>query len=116
MRKNIFLMMILLLLTLTACGDTGDVKVYDDTTEDILANHVEANLTAVMISKDMENDKIVFLDYISGDQLELGYHGGVVVTDTRGSSININDLTIGSIVDITYYADTKRLISIAASS
>lgn len=116
MRKNIFLIMILLLLTLSSCGNTGDVKVYNDTTEDILANHVEKNLTAVMINKDMENDKIVFLDYISGDQLELGYHGGVVVTDTRGSNISINDISVGSVVDITYYADTKRLINIASSS
>ncbi|MBQ9609896.1 MAG: PEGA domain-containing protein [Lachnospiraceae bacterium] len=116
MRKNIFLMMILLLITLTACGNTGNVKVYNDTTEDILANHVEEKLTAVMISKDLENDKIVFLDYISGDQLELGYHGGVVVTDTRGSNVSINDINVGSVLDITYYADTKRLISIASNS
>ena len=117
MRKNVFLVLLLLLVVLTGCGgDSGNVKVYSDTTEDLLAAHVEKELTAVMLNKDMEEDKIIFLDYISGDQVELGYHGGVAITDKNGTNTTIDNLHEGMVLDITYYADTKRLISITVNS
>lgn len=116
MRKNVFLILILLLFGLTACGGKGKVKVYDSSTEDISSYHTEESLTAVMIKRDTETNDITFLNYITGEQLVLGYHGGVSVTDTYGNNLIISEMPIGSVVDIVYYSDTNRLISIAANS
>ncbi len=116
MRKNIFLILILLLICLTACGSKGKVKVYDSSTEDISSYHTEETLTAVMIKRDTETNDITFLNYITGEQLVLGYHGGVSVTDTYGNNLIISDMPVGSVVDIVYYSDTRRLVSITANS
>lgn len=116
MRKNVFLILILLLLGLTACKGKGKVKVYDSSTEDISSYHTEESITAVMIKRDTETNDITFLNYITGEQLVLGYHGGVSVTDTYGNNLIISEMPIGSVVDIVYYSDTDRLVSIAANS
>lgn len=116
MRKNVFLIFALLLFCLTSCDSKGKVKVYDSSTEDISRYHTEEALTAVMIKRDTETNDITFLNYVTGEQITLGYHGGVSVTDTYGNNLIISDLPVGSVVDITYYSDTGRLISVAASS
>ena len=116
MRKNVFLIFALLLFCLTSCAGKGKVKVYDSSTEDISQYHTEEALTAVMIKRDTETNDITFLNYVTGEQITLGYHGGVSVTDTYGNNLIISDLPVGSVVDITYYSDTGRLISVAASS
>ena len=116
MRKNILLIISLLLFCLTGCAGKGKVKVYDGSTEDAAAAHTEVSITAVMVKRDTETNDITFLDYITGEQLVLGYHGGVSVTDTYGNNLIISEVPIGSVVDIVYYADTKRLVSIAANS
>lgn len=116
MRKNVFLIFALLLFCLTSCAGKGKVKVYDSSTEDISRYHTEEALTAVMIKRDTETNDITFLNYVTGEQITLGYHGGVSVTDTYGNNLIISDLPVGSVVDITYYSDTGRLISVAASS
>ncbi|MBQ9233920.1 MAG: PEGA domain-containing protein [Lachnospiraceae bacterium] len=121
MHKNVFLIFALLLLclssvVLTACAGKGKVKVYDSDTEDISKYHTEESMTAVMIKRDTETNDITFLNYVTGEQIVLGYHGGVSVTDTYGNNLIISDIPVGSVVDITYYSDTQRLISVAASS
>ncbi|MBQ9278755.1 MAG: PEGA domain-containing protein [Lachnospiraceae bacterium] len=115
MRKNVLLIFTLLLFSLTACAGKGKVKVYDSSTEDISQYHTEESLTAVMIKRDTETNDITFLNYVTGEQITLGYHGGVSVTDTYGNNLIISDLPVGSVVDITYYSDTQRLISVSAS-
>ena len=116
MRKIVILIFTLLLFGLVSCAGKGKVKVYDSSTEDISGYHTEESLTAVMIKRDTETNDITFLNYVTGEQLTLGYHGGVSVTDTYGNNLIISDLPVGSVVDITYYSDTARLISVAASS
>ena len=118
MRKRILLILSVMLLACTiGCGSKKDnnVKVYEDTEETVVV-HQEASLTAVVTSIDLENNIIGFKDCVNGSTRELAYHGGVNVTNTYGDYINVSDIACGSVVDIVYYSDTNRLVSIALNS
>lgn len=115
MRKNVFLtFLVVLLLFVTACDNAGKVKVYKNT-EEVEVTHTEARVTAVVTGMDFENNTISFSKCISGEQYELGYHGGVNVYNIYGDVIDINNISCGSVVDVVYYSDTDRLISISAN-
>ena len=115
MRKNVFLTFLaVLLLLVTACDNAGKVKVYKNT-EEVEVTHTEARVTAVVTGMDFENNNISFKACVSGEQYELGYHGGVNVYNIYGDVIDINNISCGSVVDVVYYSDTDRLISISAN-
>lgn len=112
MRKNILLLCFLLLaVTLFGCEKTKDLKVYEDT-EDVVVTHEERNITAVVTGIETENNLIEFMDCHSGEYMKLTYHGGVSVLNTYGKDIGVNGLSCGDVVDIVYYADTEKLVSI----
>lgn len=116
MRKKILFIVFVMLLAVT-CGCTSDnnVKVYENT-EDIDISHVEQTITAVITDIDLENNNISFVDCISGNEYKLIYHGGVSVTNTYGNEIGIDGVANGSVVDVVYYSDTNKLVSIAQNS
>lgn len=116
MRK--FLLLLISLCTLiifSACGSRGDVKVYTSTGETVVT-HIEENMTAVITDIDLENNIISFIDCISGETFELIYHGGVSVLNTYGNDIGIKGVNNGSVVDVCYYSDTSKLVSISVNS
>ncbi len=115
MRKNIFILLLVLTLSVCAgCGDFGTVKVYEDT-EEYKIVHEERRITAVITGIDLDNNLIDFMDCEDGSARELIYHGGVSVTNTRGKEIGIDTMVCGMVVDIVYYNDTLKLVSIAAN-
>ena len=116
MRKKIIIMMFLLLcIAMTGCSSEGDVKVYSDT-EDVSNPHVEVSMTAVILSIDLEQNIIGFKDCRNQAEKELIYHGGVRITNSYDRELSINDLRAGSVVDVVYYEDTTKLVSITESS
>lgn len=115
MRKNLLLLILVtFLLALTGCDDRGDVKVYENT-EEVVVVHTEASTTAVVTSMDFEENMFSFVDCLTGEKIELGYHGGVTVQNTYGDIVSINEVYNGSVVDVVYYSDTMRLVSIQIS-
>ena len=115
MRKNLFtILLVIMLFTFSGCDSDNKVKIYENT-EDVTVEHIEANMTAVVTNMDFENNVISFLDCASGDTYELGYHGGVTVFNTYGEAISISSVCNGSVVDVEYYSDTMRLVSIEYS-
>lgn len=112
MRKNILLLCFLLFAVgFAGCRNAKELKVYENT-EDLQYTHEEGNITAVVTSIDLENNIIEFMNCQSGERISLGYHGGVGVFNTYGRDIGIGGIVCGDVVDVVYYADTERLVSI----
>ncbi len=115
MRKNIILTVMLFLLMFTfGCSDSGEVKVYDVTNEAV-SSHEEVTITAVIAHKDLEQNIFNFIDCKNGESLDLIYHGGVIVSNTYGDVILQEDVAEGTVVDVVYYSDTLKLVSIDVS-
>ncbi|MDE6025140.1 MAG: PEGA domain-containing protein [Lachnospiraceae bacterium] len=113
MRKNVLLLSLILLLAIVCgCGNSDKIKVYDNT-EIMPDAHEESTMTAVVTRLETDSDIIEFMDCYSGKHTELSYHGGVSITNTYGKDIGLIGLTCGSVVDVVYYYDTGRLVSIS---
>lgn len=116
MRKNIFLILLVsFMLMFTACDNKGKVKVYENT-EDINVIHTEANMTAVVTNMDFEHNTFSFVECISGKEYEIAYHGGVNIYNIYGDAIDVKEVYNGSVVDVVYYSDTMRLVSLSFNS
>lgn len=114
-KKFVLAILIIVIMTVIGCGDTGSVKVYDNT-EEIDFAHIELTMTAVITNINMEEGTVSFIDCRTSETHLLYYHGGVVVTDTRGGNILLDELGEGCVVDVVYYQDTSKLVSITANS
>ena len=111
-RKMLRLLVTLMLsLFLVGCGDEkGDVKVYENTEAEIIS-HEEQTMTAIVTGIDMENKLVDFVSIQDGAQYSLIYHGGVHVLDSKGKDIGIGSVACGDVLDVTYYGDTEKLVS-----
>jgi hypothetical protein len=96
------------------CDTKTDVKVYEDT-EDVTVTHVEVERTAVVTGIDLETNVISFKDCINSEDFQLIYHGGVSVLNTYGRDIGIGGIGNGSVVDVFYYSDTEKIVSITVN-
>lgn len=107
---------LMLAFVLTGCGQkNNDIKVYENT-EEVSVRHEETSMTAIITSMDMENNQMHFVSVLDGTDITLQYHGGVRVSDTKGTDIGIDSVVCGNVVDIVYYADTEKLVSIAKNA
>lgn len=108
------IVVLMLAFVFVGCGQKkkNDVKVYENT-EEVTVEHEEASMTAIITSMDMENNQMHFVSVLDGTDITLQYHGGVHVTDTKGVDIGIDNVACGNVVDIVYYVDTEKLVSIA---
>lgn len=107
---------LMLAFVLTGCGQkNNDIKVYENT-EEVSVRHEEISMTAIITSMDMENNQMHFVSVLDGTDITLQYHGGVRVSDTKGTDIGIDSVVCGNVVDIVYYADTEKLVSIAKNA
>ncbi|MBQ8167224.1 MAG: PEGA domain-containing protein [Lachnospiraceae bacterium] len=112
MRKNLIFMTILcFLLLLVGCKTPTDVKVYEGT-EEVTVTHVEVERTAVVTGIDLETNEIRFKDCMDSEDFRLIYHGGVSVLNNYGRDIGISGIGNGSVVDVLYYEDTEKIVSI----
>lgn len=111
------IVVLMLAFVFMGCGQKkkNDVKVYENT-EEVTADHEEASMTAIITSMDMENNQMHFVSVLDGTDITLQYHGGVRVTDTKGADIGIDNVACGNVVDIVYYMDTEKLVSIAKNA
>lgn len=116
MRKNqMLLVLVILALMLVGCSrKKSNVDVYEDT-EESTVEHQLRTVAAVVTEIDLEHNIISFIECTSGVQTNLIYHGGVFVRNRYGEEIGIGKLALGSVVDVEYYVDTAKLVSIQMS-
>lgn len=113
MRKNILLsILFLLLLTMFGCTSGKKVKYYEDTEENNVS-HTEVSITAVIFKINPEQDIVQIKDCRTGVEHSLLYHGGVRVTNSHGREVSLSDLGVGSVVDVVYYEDTAKIVTLA---
>ena len=106
------LVALMLVLSLVGCGgNKGDVKVYENTEAEIIS-HEECTMTAIVTGIDMENKLVDFVSVQDGARYSLIYHGGVCVLDSKGKDIGIGSVACGDVMDVTYYGDTEKLVSL----
>lgn len=115
MRKNMILTVMLFLLVFAwGCGDSGEVKVYD-VSDEAVSSHEEVTITAVISQRDLEQNIFSFIECTNGTPYDLIYHGGVGIYNAYGDVITLSDLADGSVVDVCFYSDTMKLVSITKS-
>lgn len=113
MRKKVKLLCLLLLFVfITGCGNSDNIKVYNNT-EESGSEHEEKSLTAVVTKLDKEQKQLEFTDCYTGKRYELIYNGGVSVYNSYDRDVGVGGLYCGCIVDIVYYSDTSTLVSIS---
>lgn len=118
MNKYIFpLIFIVLLLCMTGCSPDkkNDVKIYENT-EEIVVEHEETTCTMVVTDINLDSNIMSFVECSTGISRELIYHGGVSITNTYGDTIGVHELYCGSVVDVEYYSDTNKIVSIALNA
>ncbi|MCM1387221.1 MAG: PEGA domain-containing protein [Bacillus sp. (in: Bacteria)] len=71
--------------------------------------------TAVVVSTDMENGYVVFMNIATGKQYTLSYDGTTYVKDRHNGPMTISQIKEGDIVDITFLKSKKRLASVQLS-
>ncbi|MCM1252415.1 MAG: PEGA domain-containing protein [Clostridium sp.] len=71
--------------------------------------------TAVVVSTDMENGYVTFMNIATGKQYTLSYDGTTYVKDRYESPMSMAQIKEGDIVDITFLKSKKRLASVQLS-
>lgn len=114
MRKRIFYIMVaLLIFVVCGCKDNkSNIKVYEDTEEQINL-HDERSFTAIVANINLDDKYMCFIECNTGAFYNIEYHGGVGIYNTHDKEIGLNEIKCGSVVDVTYYSDTNRLVSIS---
>ena len=116
MKRYVLLLLLACVLCMCGCGqDKGNIIIYKDTEESSVVRE-EVSLVCVITEMNLEEGYIRVNDCMDDAEYILLYHGGVEVKDKYGKDILISAVGPGSIVDITYYSDTEKIVSITLDS
>lgn len=112
------LLMMVTLLSFTACGDADTDAQSSASTEHVDTGFVVTNPdsydsadTAVLIGKDKEAGTLTFRNLTLGRNYTLEYDGTTRLYDKYGESLSLDQIETGSPVDITFLKDKKHLTS-----
>lgn len=95
---------------MTACGRESTSKKTESTPEQIRAD--SASFQGVIKSIDTESRQITFLNYNYYNDIALGYSDSTQAYNSAGSLTTPETMEAGSIVQVTYKADTMLISSI----
>ena len=114
MKRYIILLFAVFACALCGCGqdNSGNIIIYNDTEEEAAVRE-ELSAVCVITEMNLEEGYIRVNDCMDDSERVLLYHGGVEVKDRYGKEIAISGIGCGSIVDISYYSDTEKIVSIA---
>lgn len=109
-RQRYFLVLICMLF-LAGCASSPSVKVYENT-EETVNEHDEKQVTAMLTDMNPDEGLMDFVSVEDGSSLHLIYHGGVHIVDSDDREISIDTLHPGSVLHVTYYRDTWKLVKL----
>ena len=99
-------------LWLTGCEITQTPIVTTEHTTEI----EKVALLAIVSRIDEVNGKISLRAVVYDSEIELNYNGGVDVRDKYGDIMSMKQITVGSIVDITYDPGRQKMLSLYQSA
>lgn len=100
-----------LLFCLAGCGNEVTIPTYDDEPEPV----DEVSMFAIVSNLDDVNDKITLRAVNYEDEITLDYTGSADVLDKYGDVLSMNQVTLGSVADITYDENRNKLLSLRLS-
>ena len=80
-----------------------------------LPGNFDSKDTAVLVAKDTENGKLTFLNLELGKYYTLNYDGATTYNDRYDQALSLAQVAEGSVVDITFMHEQKRLNSLQVS-
>lgn len=123
MKRRGYIIGVLLCLLLVGCGQE-QVNMVDTATEEgndtgfVLAapGNYDSIDTAVVVSKNTEEEKITLLNQETGKRYTLNYDGATYFYNKYEEAIALSLIEEGSIVDVTFMKEKKRLNSMQKSA
>lgn len=108
--RLIIIYLILIMLCLSGCTKTDNMEQIDS--NDIVINLEPIKIVAVIKQINLENNQISFIGIDDEKEYNLGYSGGVDVTDKYGEILSASSLKQGQVVDVSYNASNYKLTAI----
>ena len=116
MKRYVILLLLACAFCLSGCGEDKDnIIIYKNTEEPTMVRE-ELSIVGVITEMNLDEGYIRVNDCMDDSEYILLYHGGVEVKDKYGKDILISAVGLGSIVDITYFSDTEKIVSITLDS
>lgn len=109
--SNILLLLTVCILILTGCGREVETPVYDDEPEPV----AEEAVFAIVSNLDEVNGKLVLRAVNNETEYVLSYTAGADVRDKFGEVMPMAQVSLGSLVDVTYDANRDKLLSLQVS-
>ncbi|MBR3516439.1 MAG: PEGA domain-containing protein [Lachnospiraceae bacterium] len=101
---------------LTSCGPKTPVQQPQQTGFlPALPGNYDSMDTAVLVAKDTDNGKLTFLNLELGKYYTLNYDGATTYADRYDQALSLAQVTEGSVVDVTFMREQKRLNSLQVS-
>lgn len=113
--KSCFILLIIVVI-LTSCNQNTSKSVVSTNIDySVEAIREEILTTGIIKNINIETSKILIVDTNNENEIELEFHGGVNIYNDYGSLITIDSLQVGDVVDVEYYGDNFKLITITIS-
>lgn len=111
---------ILTACVLCACGRTWDNQTQEETKEEadysiLLPGTYDSKDTTVLLSKDEKEKTLTFFNLEKGRNYTLSYDGTTSFYDKYDSALALSQVQEGSIVDITFLKNSKKLNTLQVS-
>lgn len=100
-----------MLFCLAGCGNQITAPTYDDEPDPV----DEVSMFAIVSNLDDINEKITLKSVGYDSEITLRYNGGADVVDKYGDVLSMNQVPLGSIVDIIYDDNRDKLLSLKLS-
>lgn len=119
-RKIAYSIMIIGLLIITACGNSLANSTTDKSSDTGFiitpaGTYDSADNSAILIKKSAEDKKVTFYNKSLGKKYTLNYDGTSKIYDKYGTSMSMEQIKLGSVVDITFLKRKKLLNSMTMS-
>jgi PEGA domain. len=111
-----FLSAILLATMIATSKNSGSQNDYNiNETEDESATGSDGKILAVVNNIDMEHQWITLFNIDTSEEITMSFNGGTNITDKYDKIVSISQIPLGSMVDVSYQVENRKMISMNLS-